>query len=258
MRIAIESIGVLAPGLIGWPEASGILRGAVPYRDGPLPKLVPGWLAPRERRRATSTIALALRVAEEAIGAPERARGMPAVFACSGGDTDVIDSICTTLLEPERPVSPGQFHNSVHNAPAGYWSIAIGDSASTVSLSAFDASFVAGLLEACGLLADGAAAVALVAYDVPPPPAIWPSRPLTAPFAVALVLRAGTARGARWRLRVTRERSEDVLDDPGLERLRTGNPAARALPLLRALALGRPAEVVLPYLPGQQLWMEHA
>ncbi len=49
---------------------------------------------------------------------------MPAVFACSGGDTDVINRLCSALMLPGCPVSPQQFVNSVHNAPAGYWSIA--------------------------------------------------------------------------------------------------------------------------------------
>lgn len=258
MRIGITSVGVIAPGLAGWPAARDILRGAAGYEPAPLPKIVPAWLPARERRRATRSISLALGAAEETMATPERARSVPAVFACSGGDTDVIDTLCCTLLAPERPVSPAQFHNSVHNAPAGYWSIAIGDLAATVSLSAYDASFGAGLLEALGLLADGAKAALLVAYDVPPPPAIWPFRPLHAPFAVGLALSADPAAGASLDFRLERGRPEDTMDDPGLERLRAGNPAARALPLLHALALERPGEVVLPYLPGQALCLEHA
>lgn len=257
MMVGITGVGLLAPGLVHWTDARAVLSGAAPYEPSPLPGVVPAWLPARERRRATRSICLALAVAEETMGAPERARGVPAVFACSGGDTDVIDRLCCTLLEPERPVSPAQFHNSVHNAPAGYWSIAVGDLATTMSLSAYDASFAAGLLEAWGLLADGAATVLLVAYDVPPPPAIWPFRPLRGPFAVGLALFAEGAAGSRLTLRLDRERTEDVMAEPELERLRAGNPAARSLPLLRALALERPAEVVLPYLTGRQLSVEH-
>jgi len=38
------------------------------------------------------------------------------------------------------------------------------------------------------------------------------------------------------------------LDTPGLEALRAGNPTARALPLLRALAVRAATDVVLDYL----------
>ena len=37
---------------------------------------------------------------------------------------DTIHAVCTALTEPDYPVSPTRFSNSVHNAPAGYWSIA--------------------------------------------------------------------------------------------------------------------------------------
>jgi hypothetical protein len=43
------------------------------------------------------------------------------------------------------------------------------------------------------------------------------------------------------------------MTDPGLERLRQGIPAARALPLLQALALDGPSEVVIDYLDDLRL-----
>jgi hypothetical protein len=46
-----------------------------------------------------------------------------------------------------------------------------------------------------------------------------------------------------------------VLDHPELERIRLGNPAARALPLLQAIAIGEQARVCIPYL-GRQLRIE--
>ena len=73
------------------------------------------------------------------------------VFASSGGDSEVLDKICTALTLPDRPVSPTQFHHSVHNTPAGYWSIATGCTQPSLSLSAYDSSFSAGLLEAAAL-----------------------------------------------------------------------------------------------------------
>ena len=44
--------------------------------------------------------------------------------------------------------------------------------------------------------------------------------------------------------------------NPRMEAMRTGNPIARALPLLQAISRGSPGVSVLPYLSGQQLTVE--
>jgi hypothetical protein len=49
------------------------------------------------------------------------------------------------------------------------------------------------------------------------------------------------------------EGAETTLADPALERLRTGNAAARGLPILAGLAAGRPAQATLEWLPD--LWL---
>ncbi|HEY6125050.1 MAG TPA: hypothetical protein VIV63_10370, partial [Steroidobacteraceae bacterium] len=43
------------------------------------------------------------------------------------------------------------------------------------------------------------------------------------------------------------------IEEPALEQLRLGNPATRALPLLRALAMRQFGQVVLPMTPGANL-----
>ena len=95
------------------------------------------------------------------------------VFSFSGGDGDNCHEICAALASSERLISPTRFHNSVHNAAAGYWSIAYGCTRASTSLCADDASFGAGLLEALAQLACGAPAVLLVAYDVDYPPPLY-------------------------------------------------------------------------------------
>ena len=83
--------------------------------------------------------------------------------------------------------------------------------------------------------------VTLIAYDVPYPEPLHAARPVVAAFATALVLapqRTGRAIAA---LRVVLGDVGSTATrtiDPELERLRLGNPAARALPLLTALARG--------------------
>jgi hypothetical protein len=50
--------------------------------------------------------------------------------------------------------------------------------------------------------------------------------------------------------------AETKLEEGALEQLRLGNPAARALPLMQALALQRFCSVVLPMGPGVNLAVE--
>jgi hypothetical protein len=66
-------------------------------------------------------------------------------------------------------LSPTSFGLSVHNAAAGLFSIARGDHANHVALAAGPSSVEHAVIEACGLLADGAPMALLVVYDCPLP-----------------------------------------------------------------------------------------
>ncbi|AMP10258.1 beta-ketoacyl synthase, N-terminal domain protein [Collimonas arenae] len=63
------------------------------------------------------------------------------------------------------PLSPAGFSLSVHNAAAGLFSIARHDRASHSALAAGHGGVEHAVIEACGLLADGAPSVLLVVYD---------------------------------------------------------------------------------------------
>lgn len=258
----LNGIGLLAPGLVGWRDSIPVLSGRVAYQPAPLPPLSPTLLPANERRRTTALIRLALQAASEAVADADITTrdGWP-LFASSGGDMAIIDRLCRALWTPERPMSPTDFHNSVHNAPAGYWAIAIGCQHPSLSLSAYDASFSAGLLEALTLCATEAVEVLLVAYDHPAPDPLAGKRPLSAPFAVALRLsrQTGPHRLACLHAALSHSAEVDRLNDPALEQLRQGNPAARSLPLLQRLAAGDDdGQVILPYLEPHTLtlWIE--
>lgn len=249
-RMVIAGVGLAGPGLSDWRAARMVLSGERRYVGGPMIEPRPRDLPAQLRRRSTRTTALALKVAEEALERAGPGVGLQTVFACASGDAEIIDRICRSLAEPARAVSPMQFHNSVHNAPSGYWSIVRADTTATTSLAAYDASFAAGLLEGLARLVDGADEVLLVAYDAPPPEPLFAHRPLPAAFGVAIRLIADP-RG--FAIELARGREETRLTAAGLGPLRQGVPAARALPLLEAVAIGRLDPVVLPYLPGRQL-----
>ncbi len=255
MMIGVKAIGMAAPGLPSWAEAQAVLRGESPYHAEELPRYAPSLLPSNERRRTTPVGRLAFQSAEEAIGVVNgEASHLASVFASSGGDTDIVCKICTALATEERLVSPTNFHNSVHNAAAGYWSIATGSHGASTSLSAYDGSYVAGLLEAAVLALGEDVDVLLVGYDVQVSEPLHDKRPIDDPFTSALILTADIE-NAPWRLRLSlsHEGDETVMENAALEALRQNNPSARALPLLQVLAAPQGGAVSLPGVDGLYL-----
>ena len=110
------------------------------------------------------------------------------VFASSDGDGAITQEICEALAGPAQEVSPTSFHNSVFNAPAGYWSIATHSRLASTSLCAFDVSFAAGLIEAAAFATVERQPVMLIASDVPFPAPLHTIRPVEESFAAALLL----------------------------------------------------------------------
>ena len=252
MRAYIQGIGLLGPGLSGWPAGRAILAGTHPYV--PARTVIPAseLLPPAERRRAGVPVKLALAVGREAFasGAQDAAR-TATVFASSSSDGDILHQMCEVLATAEREVSPTKFMNSVHNAAAGYWSIATQSRAPSTSLCCYDASFAAGLLEAAVQIAVDRKPTALIACDAPYPEPLHATRPIHGEFGIALLLGPETGLAA---LDVELAQAvETRLADEELEKLRLGNPAARSLTLLAALARAAAAEVVLSYVAGANL-----
>jgi hypothetical protein len=254
--VFIESVGVAAPGLAGWPQARAVLRGEQAYVAQELETYQPNLLPPNERRRATPAVRLAFRVAEEAVTTSAiPAQDLAGVFATAEADTSILHRICSALAEETRAVSPTDFHNSVHNAAAGYWSIAANAKLPSVTLAAYDATFAAGLIEACGLVRGDGDPVLLVAYDLRPPELLFETRPLASSAGIAFVLSAERSERTLARLEVVAGGNEETtMADAPIESQRLGNPACRALPLLRLLALGQSGEVCLRGV-GNQRWL---
>jgi hypothetical protein len=258
LHAQVRAIGVLGPGLRDWPSTAAVLVGHEPYTPAPTDAPPPIALPPAERRRIGATVRLALAVAQQAAAAADLdAAQLATVFAASGGDGAICNEICSTLASSERMISPTRFHNSVHNATCGYWSIAMRSTAPSTALAAYDGSFAAGLLEALGQLATRPAPVLLVSYEITYPEPLHAKRPLAAPFACALLLEPSARTGTGVRIEAALVQAPcDTLEDPRLERLRLGVPAARGLPLLRQLARADRGRVVIDYLPELQLALE--
>lgn len=251
MQVYVAGIGLVMPGVADWQQAKQVLGDPTGYDvSAALTPMAKNLLPANERRRTTHLIQMALHCGEEAV---QNWQGdLASVFASSCGDQEIVDKIMQVLTRPARPVSPTQFHNSVHNAPAGYWSILSGSNAPSTSIGAWDASFSAGLLEAATQVVTEHQQVLLVAYDYPPPARLLNNRQITAPFAVALLLMQD-ASGPALDIALERSRGETILVDSSLESLRLANPAARSLPLMQLLAAGQGGEVNLPYMNDQLL-----
>jgi len=251
----VDGVGVIGPGLVNWSQTVDVLTGAAAYVHAPAVVAPPAALPAAERRRTSRPVKLALAVgAEAALAAARDATTLCAVFAASGGDGENCHAICDMLAGEDRYISPTRFHNSVHNAPAGYWSIAAKAMAASNVLCAHDGSFAAGLLESlCQVVVDAHDSL-LIASDTEYPRPLSDVRPVHDAFGVALVLapRAHAGSLARIDVQLT-DAPATILASAALETIRLGNPAARALPLLDMLASRRAGTVVLDYLDDLRL-----
>jgi hypothetical protein len=258
LSASIEGIGVLGPGLDSWVTTAAVLTGTRAYEPARTVLPAPNALPAAERRRAGRVIKLSLAVGAEAIAQSGRpAQSLPSVFASSGGDGDNCHQICSALTEPERSISPTRFHNSVHNAAAGYWSVANGCTEASVTLCAYDASFAAGLLEALSQVAQSRGPVLLVTYDSDYPEPLQLYRRIPDAFGLSLLLAPLDSPRALATLRAgLSSQPPSRLEHPELEALRLAIPAARGLPLLEQLARGGAAAIALEYLDTARLAVE--
>ncbi|HEV3011238.1 MAG TPA: beta-ketoacyl synthase chain length factor [Burkholderiales bacterium] len=231
---------MLAPGLAGWPAAARVLSGEALFSPSAVSRPMVNLLPPAEHRRCAPSVAWALAVAQEAVansGLPSE--DFSVVFVSSDGDGDIVHRLCTALAAPVAEVSPTDFHNSVHNAATGYWSIGAHSSAPSTALCAYDSSLAAGLLEAACQITTEARRVLLVAVDLPYPAPLAVHRPVRHGFAAALALEAGP------QLEISLGDGKPSSLPAGLESF-GGNAAAACLPLLAALARPGGAVVRLP------------
>lgn len=257
----VQGIGLCGPGLASWTAALPTLSGQAPHVRQPTVVQPPARLPAAERRRAGAAIKIALAVADEACVHSGIDPAVAAtVFASSSGDGANCHALCEALAGSDRLVSPTRFTNSVHNAAAGYWHIAVTSRAASTSLCGFDTSFAAGLIEAAGQLQGHGPGpgqvqpVLLVASDTPYPEPLNATRPLPDSLGIALVLQP-TPHGALARLTITAQSTQASTPcrDASLEVLRQQIPAARALPLLELIARGGSGHVVLDCQPGLSL-----
>lgn len=251
MKVYIDGIGVFGPGMPCWNAARDVLTGVMPFSHTLQPLHASSLLPPTERRRAGTVIKLAFEVARQAV---QQAHIDPAslasVFASSLGDTEVLSEICETLASEQRMLSPMRFHNSVHNAAAGYWTIAAGARQPSTSIALHHLTVAAGLLEAVTQALSEQTPVLLVVYDQPFPlnSPLDQAEPIISTFACALVLQPQVTEHSLAQLElflISSDKPATQMASLEMEQLRIGVPAGRCLTILQALASQAPCTAVL-------------
>lgn len=245
LQLRIAGIGVYAPGLPDWPQAGRALRGESVPDTSSLARPAPPLLPAAERRRAPETVLYAAQAAAEACAMAQcEPAGLPCVFSSTQGDIAITDYMCATLASAPLELSPTKFHNSVHNAAVGYWSIATGCEQASTAVSCWIHSFGAGLLEAALQVADTQAPVLLVAYDAAAAGALRSAIPFDCGFAVALVLApAGQGSGPQLSLTPAEPGPASLPQADWAQALIARNACADALALLQALAGAQPVQL---------------
>jgi len=219
LDVRIAGIGAWSPRHGAWPQLRAALRGeAFDAADTARPPA--GVLPQAERRRAPPTVLLACEaVAQACADARLDAASLPCVFACTHGEVAISDDMCATLASDPRALSPTRFHNSVHNAPVGYWTLAVQCHAASNALSAWRGTIAAGLFEAAALAVADQVPVLFAAYDAAASGPLADLLGANDSFAYAFVLDpAPNEIGPRLNLRHVANAADAPADAPALLR----------------------------------------
>ena len=202
--------------------------------------LMPGLIPPRERRRAPQSVKMAVEVLDQTCTMASLDPAKAAVvFSSAMGDMQITDYLCSVLAEPPRLVSPIRFHNSVHNATTGYWSIARYTHAPTSAVSALSFTAPMAFLEAAIQVAEEDLPVLLVCQEMAAPKALRSICQSDNPLSLSMALtRPGFCSDPLASIRFDVEHKKvgwPALPDQ-LNALFKGNPAAHMLSLIAAIA----------------------
>lgn len=264
MKFSISGAGAIGPGFADWQEFCSLVDSnesddscvSIP------PSPIPLSMSKRERARAPYLVKLAVAAAEQACAASGFSPGeLAMVFSSSMSDTEVTDYMCRTLIENPSEMSPTKFHNSVHNAAAGYWAIsnAVHKPATAISGSNQHSAALA-LVEAASQCDQDGSSVLLVVYDILCPPSFNCILDITSSLAFALVL-TPVGRNSdiapivslEMDANVDKAESDMISGTKKASGLSFQNPTADLLPLMQCLASDSMVDVTLPMSAARRL-----
>ena len=170
------------------------------------------------------------------------------IFSSAMGDMQITDYICSALAQTPKLISPIKFHNSVHNAAPGYWSITTGAFCPASAVSAFEYTPTMAFLEACIQAEEEQTPVLCVIQELAAPHTIMDICPSEVPFSAAFLLAPANFFAspiASIEFDVGQGSVEwPAIDDRLLEF--AGNMSARLLPLMTALSIGVDTNLLFP------------
>lgn len=249
LRCALTGIGAWGPGFNDWPSLRALLLQSTPQDESafttstPKPEVIPA----NERRRAPLPVKAAVDVSWQALQQSSISSSEVAcVFGSGLGDTEITDYMCRALTTAEKQLSPTKFHNSVHNAAAGYWTISTHCMKSANSIAAYHMTAGLAVLEAMTQCVLHNEPVLITLFDTATHDPYRQLFNCEHSFAAALLITpigftsTGFA-GATPLAELTLTQTASLVAQPEwpsdtLNALYKGNPAAKILSLLMAIA----------------------
>ena len=244
IRFKVLGIGAWGPGFENWSELAGIFNGQ-PISDsvskGPKPEVIPA----NERRRAPLPVRLAVESSWQATQQSGLdAAELKSVFVSGIGDTQLTDYMCKVLAGENKALSPTKFHNSVHNAAAGYWTISTGCMQAANSVAGFQQSVPLTLLE--GLLQSEveASPLLLTFYDAPCSDVVHELLENSQSFAASIIICPASVALAdapvlgEFVAEVEQQSSDwaALIAPESIQQCYSCNPSAKILPILQQIA----------------------
>lgn len=236
-ELDIVGLGIWGRSFSNWEAfCEGLSTGQWQNHTSLAPELIPAG----NRRRVPKWAQMAIEVMNQACEmASMDPKEIATVFSSSMGDMQITDYLCRVLSTDPGSVSPTQFHNSVHNAAAGYWSMFTGSHAPANAVSAYSCTAPMAFLEAAIQVVEEGIPVLLVTQETQAPEALRVSCPSNEVFSAAMLLapknyHASPVCSVRFGVRDRPVIWPDLPTElkPGLH----GNPGAGLVTFLAALA----------------------
>ena len=238
-KVDILGLGLWSPSFADWPSFCTGLQSGEWMTDVPLK---PGLIPPRERRRAPQLVKMAIEVMDQACKMANMSpEDVAVVFSSARGDMQITDYMCQALAETPKLISPTRFHNSVHNAAPGYWSITTGAFTPGTAVSAHEHTAAMAFLEAAIQVVEENTPVVLVTQEVAAPFSLFDICPSKQAYSAAYLMTPpdfSNSAVCTLAFSVTEGADDIAVQDARLSQDLTSNLGARFLPLLTAIAGG--------------------
>lgn len=234
----ILGLGAWGPGFSNWPELRTCFKQDYSFPDSapaaPKPQIIPA----NERRRAPLMVRIAVEVSSQAIDQAQLdPREVACVFGSGLGDTEITDYMCRQLSTEEKALSPTKFHNSVHNAAAGYWTISTDCMKAANSIAAYQYTAGQALIEGVCHSVSHQEPVLITLFDIAATGLFGDLFSCRDSFAAAILINAQSEKCKKTLVRSKLEFEGKAIptqcNNLELQSLQLTNPSASILPLLQ-------------------------